>query len=248
MVKAVLFDLDGVIIDTERHGHRVAFNRAFAELGRPNVVWDEDFYHTLLQIGGGKERIRHYFEKYSKDAPQPDDMDAFIAAMHRRKTDIFVQMLPELPLRPGVRRFMREIKGCGVPMGICTTSNERVAATVAEKILPEIPFAVILAGDSVKRKKPDPEIYLAASAALRAPPGACLVVEDSSIGVRAAKAAGCRVLATYNGYTEAEDLDAADFIVNCLGDADGEKAIAKKQLFPVIEDGEVRFSLLATGS
>jgi len=237
MKKAVLFDLDGVIIDTERHGHRVAFNEAFKKCGYPDVSWDEDLYHSLLQVGGGKERVKHYFDKFHRGSAPPADMESFVKDMHRLKTDLFVEMLPKLPLRPGVRRFMLELREMGIAMGICTTSNEKVAQTVAEVILSDIPFSVVIAGDMVKRKKPDPEIYNMAKDILKV--DQALVVEDSHIGVRAAKQAGCTVVATYNGYTEGEDLSPADFIVSCLGDPDGEKAVVKKAAFPIAADGVV---------
>ena len=240
MLKAVLFDLDGVIIDTERHGHRVAFNKAFPMLGYPDVSWDEDFYHKLLQVGGGKERIKYYFKEFHKGSPAPADIEAFAKDMHKTKTEILVNMLASLPLRPGIGRFMNELKDAGIKMGICTTSNEKVAQTVAEEILSDIPFLVVIAGDMVKRKKPDPEIYNMALEKLGISPKEALVIEDSHIGVTAAKAAGCTVLATFNGYTEDEDLSRADFIVSCLGDPDGEKARVKKAAFPVGEDGVVR--------
>lgn len=239
MLKAVLFDQDGVIIDTERHGHRVAFNQAFARLGHGDVDWDGDLYHELLQVGGGKERIRYYFENRYNGANRPADIGAFAAEMHKVKTDIFLGLLPALPLRPGVRRFMKQVAAMGLKMAICTTSHERAAKTVAEKILADIPFEFVIAGDMVKKKKPDPEIYLNALARLGMAGRECLVVEDSNIGVAAAKAAGCYVLATYNDYTESEDLSRADFIVSCLGDRDGEHAVEKKALFPIVADGEV---------
>lgn len=244
MLQAALFDQDGVIIDTERSGHRVAFNSAFARLGHADVVWDEELYHRLLQVGGGKERIRFYFENIYPGANRPTDMDAFVSEMHRVKTDIFLELLPSLPLRPGVLRFMRELRDMGVRMGICTTSNERVAKMVAGELLAEIPFDVIVAGDMVARKKPDPEVYLTALGTMNVRPGACLVVEDSHIGVRAGTSAGCRVLATYNGYTEGEDLSAADFIASCLGDPDGERAVMKKESCPVTENGAVSAQLI----
>jgi beta-phosphoglucomutase-like phosphatase (HAD superfamily) len=148
-------------------------------------------------------------------------------------------MLPGLPLRPGVHRFMRELRDRDIPMGVCTTSTERVAETVTKQILADIPFAVMIAGDMVKRKKPDPEIYLTALERLGVPAPQCLVVEDSCIGVQAAKDAGCLVLATYNSYTENEDLSRADAIVSCLGDPDGEKAVVKKETFPLTTGGIV---------
>jgi HAD superfamily hydrolase (TIGR01509 family) len=241
-VKTVLFDLDGVIIDTERVGHRVAFNKAFIKCGYPDVVWDEDFYHQLLQVGGGKERIKYYFSKYYQGVNPPEDIDEFAKKMHKLKTDIFVEMLPDLPLRSGVHRFMTEWKEAGVKLGICTTSNERVAETVGKKILHDIPFEVIIAGDMVKNKKPAPDIYNMAMEILSVSPEETLVIEDSHIGVTAAKEAGCVVLATYNGYTRGEDLSRADFLVSCLGDHQGEKANVVRGLVSIGEDGVVKAS------
>ncbi len=241
MLKGVLFDLDGVIIDTERHGHRVAFNQAFAELGYPDIEWGESFYQQLLGVGGGKERCQYYFAHYYQGANPPADLPGFIKKMHQRKTDLFLNLLPTLPLRPGVLRFMREARDQGMVLGICTTTNERVADAVAHGPLAEIQFRLILAGDAVKKKKPDPEIYLTALERLGLSPDETLVVEDSHIGVQAAKAAGCRVLATYNGYTEGEDLSAADDIVSCLGDPNGVRAVVRKGGGGLTAEGVVHF-------
>jgi HAD superfamily hydrolase (TIGR01509 family) len=222
MFKAVLFDQDGVIIDTERDGHRVAFNAAFKEFGY-DCQWDIGLYHKLLQVGGGKERIRYFFENFYK-GKKPDDMDSFIKAIHERKTALFLELLDAMPLRPGIYRFMKEIKEAGCGIGICTTSNEKVARKVAGEKLAGIGVDLVIAGDMVTKKKPDPEIYLSAINKLGLQSGDCLVVEDSGIGVQAGAAAGCRVLATVNGYTRDEDLSPAALIVTCLGDEDGEKA------------------------
>lgn len=222
MIKAVLFDQDGVIIDTERDGHRVAFNNTFREFGL-DIEWDVELYHRLLQVGGGKERIRHYFEKYHTGAP-PADLEELIKKMHEKKTAAFIDLLETMPLRPGIHRFMREVKAAGMKIGICTTSNEKVAHSIADGKLGDIGFDVLIAGDMVTKKKSDPEIYLSALAKIGVKPEECLVVEDSSIGVRAGRAAGCRVMATVNGYTKDEDLSGADFVVTCLGGENGEKA------------------------
>lgn len=237
MLKGVLFDLDGVIIDTERDGHRVAFNQAFLDFGIPDAIWDISLYHDLLQIGGGKERIKYYFTMCYQGSFPPADLDSFAKRVHKHKTDIFLQMLPALPLRPGVHRFMSELSAVGIPMGICTTSNERVAETVSEKILSDIPFDFLIAGDMVKAKKPDPEIYNMSLNRLTATGDSCLVIEDSRIGVLAAKAAGCRVVATYNQYTKDEDLSPADCIVSCLGDKAKEMACVQKDTFGFAEGG-----------
>ena len=137
---------------------------------------------------------------------------------------------------------MSEWKNQGVRLGICTTSNERVAHTVGNEILHDIPFEVILAGDMVKSKKPAPDIYMMAMEKLHVCPEETLVIEDSHIGLMAAKAANCTVLVTYNGYTKSEDLSKSDFLVSCLGDSEGEKAQVISGLWAIGKEGVVRAS------
>lgn len=226
-IRALFFDMDGVIIDTERDGHRVAFNTAFSHFGYP-FEWDENRYHQLLQVAGGKERMKHFFAEEGLFADlSAAEMDDFLKKLHAFKTSVFVKMIESasLPLRPGIRRFMGEAQGLGLSVCICTTSTEKTARTIAQTMLPEITFAHILAGDVVRRKKPDPEIYNLALEKTGLNSACCLVVEDSAIGVQAAKAAGIRVIATTNGYTEQEDLSRADIIVSTLGDANGRRGV-----------------------
>ncbi len=229
-IKALFFDQDGVIIDTERDGHRVSFNETFKEMGF-DVYWDEEYYHELLQVGGGKERMKHHLHTrgFGKEV-KPDEEDALIQAMHKRKTTLFIELIESgrLPLRPGIHRFMKEGLDAGLIMGICTTSNERAAHAIAYNILKDIHFDFVLAGDIVNKKKPDPEIYNLALSKTGLKPDDCLVIEDSRNGVLAAKAAGMHVVATTNHYTEKEDLSDADLIVSCLGDDDGDRGIMTK--------------------
>jgi len=238
-IKAIVFDQDGVIIDTERDGHRVSFNKTFKEFGF-DFEWGVEKYHELLQIAGGKERMKHYLQTDGFGKPvKPQEVDDLIARMHKRKTAMFVEMIEagELPLRPGVRRFMQEIMAAGLKTGVCTTSNEQAAHAIAYKILKEIKFDFVLAGDIVKKKKPDPEIYHLAMEKTGLKANECLVVEDSRNGVLAAKAAGMFVLATTNPYTEKEDLHEADIIVTSLGDPGGEKGVLKYSSKPFQFDG-----------
>ncbi len=224
-IKAVLFDQDGVIIDTERDGHRVAFNQTFKDFGYA-FQWSVDEYHKLLQIAGGKERMRHYLHTKGFGVEvKPEEEDELIKSMHKKKTQTFIELIEtgKLPLRPGVKRLMQEVMDAGLVLGVCTTSNEKAAHAVAYKILKDIRFDFVLAGDIVSKKKPDPEIYNLALAKANLRPEECIVIEDSRNGVLAAKAAGMHVVATTNVYTEKEDLSAADLIVTCLGDPDGEK-------------------------
>ncbi len=228
-IKALFFDMDGVIIDTERDGHRVAFNKAFKQFGY-DFCWDEQRYHQLLQVAGGKERMRHYFrEEGLLGEFSEEEMSQHLIELHRCKTSIFLDMIAagSLPLRPGIKRFMREAMDRGLDICLCTTSAEKSAQTVVGTMLAEIDFAHILAGDIVTSKKPDPAIYNLALERTGRSPGECIVIEDSAIGVQAARAAGIRVIATTNGYTEGEDLAAADIIVTALGDEGGEHGILK---------------------
>lgn len=231
-IRAFLFDQDGVIVDTERDGHRVAFNRTFAEFGFP-VEWGVEEYHELLQVGGGKERMKHYLATrgFGVDVA-PDTAPDLIQRLHVRKTDIFVELIESgaLPLRPGVRRIMSEAAALGVTLGICTTSNERAAQAIAGHLLAGIPLAFVLAGDVVKAKKPDPAIYLLALERCGCQPDQCVVFEDSHIGAVAATAAGMHVVATTNQYTQDEDLSMAELVVDCLGDAGGPPARVQRSV------------------
>jgi HAD superfamily hydrolase (TIGR01509 family) len=224
-IKAIFFDQDGVIIDTEKDGHRIAFNDTFKAMGF-NTEWGVEYYHELLQIGGGKERMKHHLQTkgFGKVIPE-EEVDDLIMKMHHYKTDRFIELIESgsLPLRPGIHRFMKEGEAAGLTLGVCTTSNERAAHAIAYDILKNVPFKFVLAGDIVEKKKPDPAIYLLALEKTGFQPHECLVVEDSRNGVQAAKAAGMHVIATSNFYTQREDLSAADVIVTTLGDPEGEK-------------------------
>jgi HAD superfamily hydrolase (TIGR01509 family) len=224
-IKAFFFDQDGVIIDTERDGHRVAFNKTFQEFGL-SVEWDVDTYHDLLKIAGGKERMRYYLHEkgFGVEVPEEEE-DDLIKRMHKSKTDTFIRLIESgsLPLRAGIRRVMREINSLDLTLGICTTSNEKAAQAIAHRILAEIRFDFVLAGDVVKKKKPAPDIYLLALERTGLKPEQCICIEDSHNGVVAAKEAGLHIVATTNGYTEEEDLSAADIVVSSLGDPGGER-------------------------
>lgn len=229
-IKAVFFDQDGVIIDTERDGHRVSFNMTFKEFGFTDE-WDVEYYHELLQVAGGKERMKHHWKTKGFSKPlTEEEIDNLVKEMHKRKTALFVELIEtgKLPLRPGIHRFMKEAMEAGLKIAVCTTSNEKAAKAVTEKILSDITFDLVLAGDVVQNKKPDPEIYNLALTKLGLKPEEVFVVEDSRNGVKAAKAAGLKTIVTTNHYTEKEDVGAGDVIVTCLGDPDGEKAELRK--------------------
>ncbi|RKX35908.1 MAG: HAD family hydrolase [Verrucomicrobia bacterium] len=222
-MKALIFDCDGVLVDTERDGHRVAFNRAFSQQGL-KVEWSVELYGDLLAISGGKERMRHYFERRGWPSGVVEEgRDAFIRELHARKTDLFMRIIDsgELPLRSGVARIVDEAIGAGVQLAVCSTSNERSVNLIVEKLLGPhrtANFSEILAGDIVQHKKPDPEIYNLARERLGVSAQDCVVVEDNRNGLLAAKAAGMTCLVTTSAYSAEEDFSEADHVVAELGD------------------------------
>ncbi len=221
IMKALIFDCDGVLADTERDGHRVAFNKAFTAKGL-EIEWDVELYGKLLEVSGGKERMRHYFNQYSWPE-DVSDRDALVKELHKLKTNFFMQIIEsgELPLRSGIARIVDEAIAANIILAVCSTSHERAVNLVVERLLgPErkAHFSEILAGDVVSKKKPDPEIYNLASQKLNLEPSVCVVVEDSRNGLLAAKAAGMHCIVTTNGYTENEDFAEADLVVSELGD------------------------------
>ncbi|KAL3824924.1 hypothetical protein ACJIZ3_020953 [Penstemon smallii] len=227
--KALLFDCDGVLVDTEKDGHRVSFNDTFAEkeLG---VTWDVDLYGELLKIGGGKERMTAYFNKvgWPDKAPKSEEeRKTFIASLHKRKTELFMALIEKklLPLRPGVAKLVDQALGKGVKVAVCSTSNEKAVSAVVFFLLgPERAEKIqIYAGDVVPCKKPDPAIYLLAAETLGVDPSSCVVVEDSGIGLAAAKAAGMKCIVTKSGYTGDEDFSKADAVFDCIGDPPEER-------------------------
>jgi len=223
VVKAIIFDCDGVLVDTERDGHRVGFNRAFKHFGI-DAEWDVALYAKLLLVAGGKERMRAYFDEYGWPAEADTDAakDELILALHKKKTEITAGLVAEggLPLRPGIARIVDEALANGVKLGVCTTSNPKFIDAVLDLLGPErkAGFSFVHAGDVVKKKKPDPEIYELAKQSLGLPVHECIVIEDSRNGLLAAVGAGLPTLVTTSTYTVDEDFREAAKVVPELGD------------------------------
>jgi len=213
-VPALIFDCDGVLADTERDGHRPAFNQAFAEAGL-DVAWDEEEYGRRLRIGGGKERIASLFDDAAAERER-------IAALHKRKTAVYKAFVREgrLPPRPGVARVVDEALAAGWTLAVASTSAEESVRAVLEHVVGEATAArfAVFAGDVVPAKKPDPGIYLLALSELGVAPGDAIVVEDSRNGLLAAVGAGLRCVVTLSSYTHDEDMREAALVVTSLGD------------------------------
>jgi HAD superfamily hydrolase (TIGR01509 family) len=219
MLKALIFDVDGTLADTERDGHRVAFNRAFADAGLP-WHWDVARYGQLLAVAGGRERILHFIDSDAPEIPLTK-RDALARELHRRKTTHYAQLVHDgqIQLRPGIARLIGQAHAAGLMLAIATTTSRANVDALLARALPGQAgwFQVIATAEDAPQKKPDPQVYRYVLDRLGLPARKCLAVEDSAIGLRAALAAGLPTLITANGYTRDQDFTGALTVLDDLG-------------------------------
>lgn len=244
-LKALLFDVDGTLADTERDGHRIAFNRAFTEAGL-DWHWSEEIYGVLLKISGGKERMRHYLRHHRQGDERSERELALIPDLHAAKNRFYWDMLRkgEIRLRPGVERLLREAHAAGLQLAIATTTTGENVTTLLEHTLgPEASgwFSLIATADEVEDKKPSPAVYHYVLEHLGLDSNECLAFEDSENGLAAARGAGLSSIITVNDYTHAGDYAAAEWVVDHLGEPDlpcrvlGGRAAARLPRFPLVD-------------
>ena len=226
-LKALLFDVDGTLADTERDGHRVAFNRAFSDAGL-DWHWSVEEYGWLLQVTGGKERMHFFIEQRKPPLPEGVDIDQMIVELHRAKTRHYTELLGEgqIPLRPGIEPLLREAHESGMRIAIATTTTpENVTALLGNTLGPGSVdwFEVIGAGDVVPHKKPAGDIYTWVMEKMQLEPEECLAFEDSANGVLAVHDAGIdAMIITTNDYTRDHDFNGATTVIDRLcGDEQG---------------------------
>lgn len=221
-LQALLFDVDGTLADTERDGHRPAFNMAFEAAGL-DWNWDESLYGELLAVTGGKERIRFYLEKFNTTFVKPDNFDEFVKGLHASKTKFYTQLMAEgrIPLRVGVERLINEARSTGMRMAVVTTTTpENVTALLENTLGPDSEswFEVIAAGDIVPAKKPAPDIYDWALEQMNLTPADAIAFEDSSNGIQSSAAANLKTIITINEYTKEDDFSQAQLVLDQAGD------------------------------
>jgi HAD superfamily hydrolase (TIGR01509 family) len=222
MLKALIFDVDGTLADTERDGHRVAFNQAFQSADL-DWDWSVELYGELLAITGGKERIRHYLDKYNPNFEAPTDLKAFIAGLHAAKTEHYCKMLAEgqIPLRIGAERLIKEAREAGLRLAIATTTTMPNVTVLLEHTLGKKSldwFDIIAAGDIVPAKKPAPDIYIHVLEKMGWAPEDCLALEDSENGLLSAAQADLKTIITINDYTRNHTFEGAALVLDCFGE------------------------------
>ncbi|MDX8390225.1 MAG: HAD-IA family hydrolase [Mariprofundaceae bacterium] len=216
----LLWDVDGTLADTERDGHRVAFNMSFENAGIDRE-WSVETYGELLKVTGGKERIRFDIERGGMALIS----DEKIVELHADKTHCYQQLIAEgrIPLRTGVRRLLEDAYEAGITLGIATTTTPAALDALIEHSLGMEwfdRFAVLAAGDIVPAKKPAPDIYEYAMIQMGVDPAQTLALEDSTNGWKSAQAAGLKCVVTVNDYTHNQDFDGADLVVSEFGEPD----------------------------
>ena len=214
MLQALIFDVDGTLADTEM-AHLAAFNHAFAEAGL-DWHWDVPLYTQLLEVSGGRERIRAYWESRG-DLPRDitgGAVDETIARLHEVKTAAYEQAVQDgqVQMRPGVLPLMSAAAAAGLQLAIATTTSPVNVASLLRRAIGtdwRSHFAVIEDASTAPRKKPDPMVYRQTLQRLGLPGKACLAIEDSANGLKAALQAGLPTLVTPNGFTAHHDFAGA---------------------------------------
>lgn len=228
-LKALLFDVDGTLADTEPHGHLPAYNRAFKELGL-DWKWTKALYRKLLLQPGGRERIDHYIVQHkpelgSHQADVERDRDAWVDDLHQIKSKYFRRRLKSgrVPLRPGIRRLMLEAADDGLQLAIVTNASKASLKPFLRHALGDDlreRISVVTSGEEVVNKKPAPDIYTLACKRLGLAVNECVAFEDSAMGLQSAHAAGISVVVTVNADTRDQDFSQALLVVDQLGEPD----------------------------
>ncbi|MDQ3354713.1 MAG: HAD-IA family hydrolase [Actinomycetota bacterium] len=209
---AVIFDVDGTLADTERDGHRVAFNQAFEQLGL-DYRWDIEPYGRLLDITGGQNRLHAYLEGEGMDEDQRGEL---VPRLHSRKNEVFQDLVAtgRIEPRPGVIQLLDELERARVRLAVATTGSRAWVEPLLEKLFGLDRFSPVVTGDEAPVRKPDPSAYHQALEGLGLPARSVVVVEDSASGLEAARAAGLACVVVTNDYTTSHDVAGAALVVD----------------------------------
>jgi HAD superfamily hydrolase (TIGR01509 family) len=225
MLKSLLWDVDGTLAETERHGHLKAFNLAFAALGLP-WRWSPEHYGALLAVAGGRERLLHDMQTQGRGPEDCEARSALARRIHDLKNRLYADIVAagELPLREGVRELLADCTRAGLRIGIVTTtSRSNVEALLSAHLGKDwaAGFASVVTAEEAPNKKPDPEAYVLALQALDLDSHEAVAMEDAPAGLAAAQAAGIPVIVTRSFYFAAIETQGALAVGPSLGRTEG---------------------------
>jgi beta-phosphoglucomutase len=191
--RAVIFDMDGVLVDSGAH-HRQAWRAVLDELGVAPA--QAEFWRVTI----GRPSVEAVPLLLGRPMPPAE---AYLVAA--RKQDHYRRLARDGPLTVrGVAAFVDILASQGVPRAVATSASIADADPLLRRLGLRDRFEVLITAESVRRGKPDPEVYLLAAQGLRVPPADCLVFEDAVVGVQAARHAGMRVIGVSTAHTETE--------------------------------------------
>ena len=204
MIRAVLWDVDGTLAETERDGHRVAFNEAFAAAEVP-WRWSEERYGELLAVPGGRERLLHDMQTQAAAPATAHERGSLAAHLHRLKNQHYAAIVGrgELPLRAGVAALLEDCRRMALLLAVVTTTSRCNVVALLARHLGEAwaaQFTAVICAEDAPRKKPDPQAYELALQRLGLPAHATVAIEDSAAGVAAAQRAQVPVVLTRSHY------------------------------------------------
>ncbi len=222
-LQGLIFDVDGTLTENEEL-HRQAFNEAFRHF-ELDWYWDRERYADLLHTAGGRERIQRFLRSLPEAPSGWRDPQQRIAALHAWKSRCYADAVRAgtLQLRPGVARLIHEARAAGMRLAIATTtSKDNVLALLESTLDPTAHgwFDCIASGETVRHKKPAPDLYLRALRGLGLDARRCLALEDSRIGLQASLSAGIATVITVNHYTRDQDFSGAVSVLSDLGEAE----------------------------
>jgi HAD superfamily hydrolase (TIGR01509 family) len=216
-LKAIIFDVDGTIANTEYRGHLPACNEAFATLGYP-IQWTWEEFKEMQVLAGNAVRMRKSLSEWQPEMSEVE-LDTAVAELVVLKKKFYIEKyLPDLPLREGVVEIMEEALARGIRLAVVSMSYEAQVNALLSNHLPQIYplFKPILGKESGPKTAPDSPLYTRCMAELGTSLAETLVIEDSEEGFLAARRVGIPTAVIYNEYTFGKNFAGAQLVARNL--------------------------------